>query len=243
MQKRSTQSTPSTRLDIWGLTLALCFPSILTWIYFVALADAETTIQQVVYTTGKVAQFAFPLFFLAFVVREPLRLPFHRRHGLVEGILSGLVILASIVSLWRLLVWIDSPLLADLVPNISAKVVGLGVATPWRYAALGFSYSLFHTFLEEYYWRWFVFGRLRRHAGFGLSITLSSVGFMAHHVIVMGAYAGWTSPYTYLFSVAVAVGGGYWAWLYERSETLVAPWVSHLFVDVAVFSVGFALLS
>ncbi|NNC75715.1 MAG: CPBP family intramembrane metalloprotease, partial [Acidimicrobiia bacterium] len=92
-------------------------------------------------------------------------------------------------------------------------------------------------------WRWFVFGQLRQRTGFRAAMIISSLAFMAHHVIVMGIYTGWSSPYTYLFSASVAVGGAYWAWLYERSDSLVAPWVSHFFVDVAIFAVGYALVS
>jgi membrane protease YdiL (CAAX protease family) len=175
-------------------------------------------------------------------VREPIRFRWRWRSGLLEGVLSGVLILVAIVAVWLALERAQAPLLSVLMSTVGAKVVGLGVATTWRYLGLAAFYSIVHTFLEEYYWRWFVFSRLRRRTGRALAIGLSSVGFMAHHTILMGVFAGWTSPYTYLFSLAVAVGGAYWAWLYERRGTIVAPWLSHLFVDVAIFAVGYALL-
>jgi membrane protease YdiL (CAAX protease family) len=64
---------------------------------------------------------------------------------------------------------------------------------------------------------------------------------MAHHVILLATYFGWSSPWTYAFSLAVAVGGAVWAWLYERSGSLVGPWLSHLVVDAAIFLVGYDL--
>ncbi len=233
----------SKRTESSALAFALCFPSVLTRAYFVALAENPSTIQQTVYAAGKIVQFTFPLLFLLLVAREPIRFGPEWRRGLGEGAFSGLLILASIMALWQLLLRVDSPLLDNLVSNVSAKIVTLGIETPWRYFALATFYSVIHTLLEEYYWRWFVFGRLRRRTGLTMAIVLSSFGFMAHHVIVMGVYAGWTSPYTYLFSMAVAVGGAYWAWLYERKGSIVAPWVSHFFVDVAIFAVGYALIS
>ena len=242
---RNTAARPhsSKRADFWTLAFAICFPSVLTWAYFVTLSETPTTIQQSVYAAGKIVQFTFPLLFLLLVAREPIRFRWKWRRGLGEGAMSGVAILASILVLWQVLLQAGSPLLADLVSNISAKIAGLGVVTPWRYFALATFYAIVHTLLEEYYWRWFVFGRLRRHTGRAVAIVLSSLGFMAHHIIVMGVYAGWTSPYTYLFSLAVGIGGAYWAWLYERKKTLVAPWASHFFVDVAIFAIGYALLS
>ena len=42
------------------------------------------------------------------------------------------------------------------------KVRGFGVGSVWAYAALTLFYSAIHSGLEEYYWRWFVFGQLRQ---------------------------------------------------------------------------------
>jgi membrane protease YdiL (CAAX protease family) len=242
MRESDQGSTSSDRTELWGLAFALCFPSVLTWAYFVALGETQTSVQQATYAIGKLIQFAFPLCFLTFVVREPIRFRWRWRSGLLEGALSGVLILGAIVAAWLTIERSQAPLIAVLMSSVSAKVVGLGVAAPWRYLGLAAFYSIVHSLLEEYYWRWFVFSRLRRRTKRVLAIVLSSVGFMAHHTILMGVFAGWTSPYTYLFSLTVAIGGAYWAWLYERRGTIVAPWLSHLFVDVAIFAVGYALL-
>ena len=70
----------------------------------------------------------------------------------------------------------------------------------------------------------------------------SSVGFAAHHVILLAVFFGWISPWTWVLSVAVAGGGAFWAWLYERSGSLLGPWLGHLLVDAAIFSVGWDLV-
>ena len=44
----------------------------------------------------------------------------------------------------------------------TAKVRDLGLDRLWKYAATGVFYALAHSLLEEYYWRWFVFGQLHR---------------------------------------------------------------------------------
>ncbi len=65
---------------------------------------------------------------------------------------------------------------------------------------------------------------------------------MAHHVLVLGRFFGFANWATYLFAACVAVGGAVWAWLYERTGSLVGPWASHLLVDAAIFAVGFDIV-
>jgi membrane protease YdiL (CAAX protease family) len=108
---------------------------------------------------------------------------------------------------------------------------------------MGAFLSLIHSGLEEYYWRWFVFGRLQRLIRPGRAIAVSALSFMLHHVLLLAVYFGWTSPATWLFSAAVAVGGAYWAWLYRRSGSLYGAWLSHLLIDAAIFTVGYDLVA
>jgi membrane protease YdiL (CAAX protease family) len=43
------------------------------------------------------------------------------------------------------------------------------------------------------------------------------------------------------FALCVAGGGVAWAWLYDRSNSLYAPWLSHLLIDAAVMAIGYDL--
>jgi membrane protease YdiL (CAAX protease family) len=65
---------------------------------------------------------------------------------------------------------------------------------------------------------------------------------MAHHVLVLAWYFGWTSWATWLFSVSVAIGGVVWCWIYQRSGSLVGPWLSHLLIDAAIFTIGYDMV-
>ena len=96
-----------------------------------------------------------------------------------------------------------------------------------------------HALMEEYYWRWFVFGGMRKYLPISAAIVLSSLGFMLHHIVVLGVYFPenfWTLALP--FSFCVAFGGGVWAWLYERSGSLYAPWLSHALIDAAIMGIG-----
>ena len=123
------------------------------------------------------------------------------------------------------------------------KLSGIGVTSAPIYAAVAIFYSLLHSLLEEYYWRWFLFGRLRDHLSFPAACTLSSLGFMAHHVVVLGTFMHerfWRLAVP--CSLGVAVGGLAWAWIYHRSGSLAAAWLSHALTDLAIMAIGYDVL-
>jgi membrane protease YdiL (CAAX protease family) len=106
---------------------------------------------------------------------------------------------------------------------------------------MGTFYSLVHSGLEEYYWRWFVFGQLSRRVPLAAAIAISSLGFMAHHVLVLSQFFHGYGAATWFFSLCVAVGGAVWAWLYQRSGSLYGPWVSHMIIDAGLMVIGYQL--
>jgi len=128
-----------------------------------------------------------------------------------------------------------------IVP-IRDKVTGLGIDALWKYLALTVFYALVHSLLEEYYWRWFVFAELRKLIPLSPAVVVSSLGFAAHHVIVLGKYFGYASPLTWVFSLGVAIGGVIWSWQYAKTQSLWGIWLSHLLVDAAIFLIGLHLI-
>jgi membrane protease YdiL (CAAX protease family) len=75
-----------------------------------------------------------------------------------------------------------------------------------------------------------------------VSLAVSSVGFTAHHVILLAVFFGWDSMATWLFSFGICAGGAVWALIYERSKSIYSPWLSHLIVDTAIFAIGYDLV-
>lgn len=227
--------------EITVLLVATTLPSLVTWTYFVLLANHSEGWQQFAYSVGKALQFTLPIFWVVLVCRQRLAWPAPTLRGQAPGLAFGLVIGALMWLLYHQ--WL-APLgvLDAAAENIRTKVSQAGITTRGQYLALAVFYSVLHALLEEYYWRWFVFGRLRRLLPLAAAIGLSSVAFMAHHVLVLGTFFGATSVWTWLFSLAVAVGGAFWAWLYERSGSLYAPWFSHLILDAAIFWIGYDLV-
>lgn len=225
------------------VVLALVFPTIIAWIYIIALGGTgpENSLQQIGYAGGKVVQFALPIVYLVFVARHwpDFRL---NKEGLVPGIVFGGVVAGAMLALY-FGVLRTSPLLAGAPSRLLNRMQEFGVASGGAFLGLALFLCIAHSFLEEYYWRWFVFGQLRKFIPAGLAIVVASLGFMSHHVLILHAYL----PDRILTgvvpaSLAVAVGGVVWAWMYQRTGSLLAPWISHALVDAALFIIGWDML-
>ncbi len=231
----------STRTDLYAVVFALAFPSLATFVYFTLLADAPLLTQYFVYSSLKLAQFGFPLFWVLAIQKRRLEFHLPTSEGLVPGIAFGV---AAMIGTWTLyqLVLLPSGLMEESRAPIAAKITGFGVATLASYIALATFYSVIHSFLEEYYWRWFVFAELSELTKLNPAILISSLGFMAHHVIVVGTFFGFASPVGWLLSISVAIGGAVWAWMYHRWGSLYPIWIGHFFVDAAIFWVGYDLV-
>ena len=232
---------PIRRADLWGVLLGATFPTLVTWLYFVALAGHPPAVQQTAYAVGKTLQFAFPLIWVFGVRRQPIRFRRPGSAGAAAGLLFGAAVFAAILLAYH--AWLGpAGLLAPAGKAMAAKVAGFGVASPVAFAGMAVFYAMLHSFLEEYYWRWFLFGQLRRLTPAWAAVVLSSLAFTSHHVIVLAAYFGWRSPETAVFSLGVVVGGMVWAWIYHRSGSLLGPWLSHALADAALFTVGYRVI-
>ncbi len=227
--------------DGLALWTAALFPSLATWIYLVVLGQDPSAAVQAAYAAEKVVQFAFPLVWVVLVQRQKVRLAKPTAAGVPAGLALGAAVLAGILLLYFL--WLKpGGYLAVAAGPIAAKATALGMGSPARFILGGVLLSSIHALLEEYYWRWFLFGGLRRFMPVAAAVILSSLAFTAHHVILLASFFGCLSLATVFFSLCVAVGGAAWAWIYHRSGSLLGPWLSHILIDAGIFIVGFDLV-
>jgi membrane protease YdiL (CAAX protease family) len=233
--------------DTLALIWAMVFPSVMTWAYFVAAPALGTgpALAMTVYTVGKVIQFAFPAVFVALSERRSLRPAWPSWQALAVGLAFGLAVGGAALVLYHS--WLKhSGLLRDTPDKVAAKLRDLHCDTLTAFLALALFYSVIHSWLEEYYWRWFVFGWLKRHLGPWPAIVLASLAFMAHHVIVLAVYfPGVTKFFTLALplSLGVAIGGGVWCWLYHKTGSLYAAWISHMLIDAAIMAIGYDMVA
>lgn len=227
--------------DLVAVVVALVMPTIITWLYFFQADGMAPAVQLTVFNVVKTIQFTFPLFWALAIQRGRVTLKPPNSQGLELGVAFGAVVASAMFAVYLAFLRGSQPVV-NATEIVIAKVSGWGIDEPWKYALLGLFYALVHSFLEEYYWRWFVFGQLRRFTSLGTAITISSFGFMAHHVLVLGKFCGFDSPLTYILSACVAIGGAFWAWLYDRTGSLLGPWLGHMVIDAAIFAIGYDLI-
>jgi membrane protease YdiL (CAAX protease family) len=235
---------------IVAIATAILLPTLVTWVYFHLLADSDEKLQQSAYSIGKAIQFGFPLVWVLLFLRQPIReamppaddsvQPWSRATSIQFGIAFGLAVTAMMVAIY----WLVFPqsVLENLQIEVESRVNGLGFASSWKYICLGLFYAFFHSFMEEYYFRWFVFGQLRHVTKLVPAMIISGLAFMAHHVIVLDHFFHEFLGLTMFLSLSIATGGIIWAWQYEKSRSLVGPWISHLIVDAGIFAIGYDVL-
>jgi membrane protease YdiL (CAAX protease family) len=223
------------------LLFACIFPTLLAWGYFIVLAGTGLA-QQAAFSLGKGAQLLLPIVLYWWWEGHcpwPSRPHFA---GLGLGVAFAVSTVAAMLGVYHF--WLKQTPLFEATPAIVNKeMMSMGLATPVRYLLFAVFLSIPHSLLEEYYWRWFVFGRMRKYISFRWACLLSSLGFMGHHVIIVGVYVPdyfWVGAVP--LSLTIAVGGAVWAWLYERTGAIYAGWLSHGIVDVGLFIVGYDLL-
>lgn len=233
-----------------ALAFAIVFPSATTALYFIVLSGSPA--MGVAYGACKVVQFAFPLVWVLAVQKRRLQLARPDGRQIGWGLLVGAAMVAAgLAAYWGY--FKTSPWLVDLPRTIGDKLRDMSLvvvpdgaapasASPARFLKFALFLSVPHSLAEEYYWRWFVFGQARRVMPVWAAVLLSSLGFMAHHVLVLERFLPGQWAAVALFSGCVAFGGAVWAVIYHRSHSLYAPWASHFLVDAGIMFIGYDLI-
>ena len=223
------------------LLVALVLPTIGAIGYF-ALASANGATFRVLYGISKVVQFALPVAWLLAANRQRLLAIRLSPRGWGGGLAFGFLTAMAIVGLYTVALR-GGPTFVGVADAVREKVAALGLDSPARYVGLAVFLSVIHSFLEEYYWRWFIHAGLRERLPQAGANALSSLAFAVHHIVVLDVYfPGRLWSATLPFTLGVAVGGAFWAWWYERTGSLAGPWVAHAAADFAITAIGYDLL-
>ena len=237
----TSERKPLTAADKAVIVLALVLPTLVTLVYFVALDGAAEWLQKTAFGICKTVQFALPLVWVLFVMRERPNFARPDWRGLVEGGLFGLAVAGLMAVLY--FGWLKpGSYMVEPAKEAREKIASFGVNSLAAYLVMAVFFSAIHSLLEEYYFRWFVFGRLARWINLPAAVAISSLAFAAHHVLILARYFTWGSPLTWVFTAGVAIGGVVWALLYYRSKSLWGPWLSHALVDAGIFLIGYEMV-
>ncbi len=237
---------PNRTRDLIAVAIASLFPLAMAMIYFVVLdkpASGENSAVKLTYSMGKIVQFLFPALFVFYFERDAIKFTGPSWRGIPFALVFSSIVAVSAACLYHFVLRETRAFSVTAPEMIWHRLQQFKLTTPAAFFGMGVFICVIHSAMEEYYWRWFVFGWLRKYAPTGVAIVLSSIGFMAHHVVILTVYF----PNDVLtlavpFSLGVAVGGGVWAWIYARSGSLYGPWLSHCLIDTAIMAIGFVIL-
>lgn len=218
----------------------MAFPSLMTWLetqWLLGRDDRPHWIEGL-FLLGKLVQFSAPL--IVVLVLDPGRLRLRRpcSRGMRAGVLFALAGALGTFTLYFCFLR-DSSILGDTPAKIDTWLKTFGFDGVGGFLVFAFLMCVPHAFLEEYYWRWFLFDQLAQRMAWRRAALVSGLAFMSHHTLVLAYYLPshfWTVGLP--LALSVALGGYVWAAIYHQSRNLYAPWLSHLLVDAIVITVG-----
>ena len=220
------------RIQYGILVFAFCGHAISALFYAVIIDNP--LVARVAYFGLKFFVNTVPLIWFFYFDCRKLRFPPFRLSACFPGLLSGILIAGSLVFLYEFV-------LAEYV-----KIDGLyKKASVYGFRNHFFLFAVFlcvvNSGMEEYYWRWFIFGKFRQLVSIPLAAVLSSVSFTLHHIVVLFVYIPDLAMVA-LFNLGVFTGGLIWAGLYQRFSSFWAIWLSHLIVDVGIMMIVYKIL-
>lgn len=216
---------------------AATLPFLASLFYFVVFAHSGFA--RALYGATKVFTLVWPALATTLILKEALPRPRWRGgthlRAIPLGMVVGLVIATGILLLARGPL---APLMVTAAPRIREKVTGFGIEE--HFVAFALLLSIVHSLLEEYAWRWFVYGQLAKRFSRVTAHGVAAVAFAAHHVVVTSQFFGlaWAGA----MGAAVGAGGALFSWLYQRQGTLAGAWAAHTMADLAIMAVGYQLL-
>lgn len=200
--------------------------------YFYFVAFEGTNFSQIIYTLTKILIITWPIYWI--IKKEKTKLQKNNKLSIILGILSGLAITILILSVFT--VFFEYFLQSS--DEIIIKVQDFGITQ--YYVLFALFLSIIHSGIEEYYWRWFIFKGLQTRFKPMSAAIISSIGFASHHFIILSQF--FNAWITIAFGTAVFLSGLIWCYIHNKTNSSLGNWISHIFVDLAIMSIGYILI-
>lgn len=157
------------------------------------------------------------------------------KKGIIWALALGLTIYSLILGGYFLLknVFDFSSVVSSLSENVGVNKS--------NFLFISIYIALANSFLEELFFRGFIFGNLKKQRGRAFSYIFSALAFALYHIALM---TGWFSiGLTLLLVLGLMIGGAVFNYLTERFETICLPWAVHMFANFAINTIGFILMA
>lgn len=157
-----------------------------------------------------------------------------RKNGFLTALALGLGIYGLILGGYFLLrnVFDFSQIAGSLTENAGVTKEN------FLYVSLYISFA--NSLLEEFFFRGFLFRNLKDHSKPLAAYGISAVLFAAYHIAMMISWFG--LGLNALVLLGLAAGGLIFNWLNEKLSCIYASWLTHMFANFAINTIGFLLL-
>lgn len=202
-------------------------------LYFIILADQSFS--KYIYLVTKILLIILPLLFIKQIDRKKFPL-FSKpnRRTLNYSITSALVLILGTLAIYS----ISPEFWSTFTPNLIKSAENLGILN--HYIIFALFLSIAHSFIEEYYWRWFVGSELTKITTENKAATISAIAFASHHFLVILAFSN--VYFAILGTIVIFALGFLWSKEYFKTKSLFNPWISHFFADISVMAIGYLLI-
>lgn len=203
------------------------------YLYFILFKDESFA--QAIYFATKASIVIWPLVWIT-ASRKYFAKMFggNTSKSLIFGVISGLAILALVALTYFLL----SDFLAQYAANFRAKAEDLNFLK--HYILFSLFLSVIHSFIEEYYWRWFILNGLKLKMKVLSAAVVSSLGFASHHFLILTEF--FPLYLSVIGTAAIFAAGLLWCGIYLKSGNILGSWFSHFCADMAIMTVGYFLI-
>lgn len=100
--------------------------------------------------------------------------------------------------------------------------------------------SFVNSFLEELFFRGFLFGNMKSLGKRKLGYLISPLLFALYHIAIIDSW--FSTPVFILMTVGLFGVGVFFNYLYEKANSFIGPWIVHILANFAINTVGFIML-
>ena len=201
------------------------------------LVEQVLAVDYAVKTVAKILIFiAIPLFYAKFFgnsLTQQASRTVPRQRGYWSGLmLGGAAFLIILVTFYFTRNLLD---LQGIVNELQDK----SKITPANFLLVGLYITLVNSFLEEYFFRGFVFLSLYRHGKGRVAYIYSASLFAVYHLAIFKTW--FSGPLMILALLSLVMVGFVFNWLTARSGSFINSWITHIVADSAIILIGLRL--
>lgn len=149
---------------------------------------------------------------------------------LIIGLLSGIIFFAILIITYNILAS-----LIDFNPIIEELETRLKVDA-FNFLIVGVYITLGNSFIEEYFFRGFIFLKLYRTGRTRAAYIFSSLLFSLYHIMI---FKNWFIPSLFFLALSgLFIVGFFFCWMDTKSKNYLNSWIAHILSDVAIILIG-----